>query len=203
MRLIGYSCIEIATENEYHHSFTLPMKVPHPTNPFGTFVTFDGVGQVAPDIGPIYQLVERWGIEAPTSYHARGVQSVSFDGTKIIVDPGWVLGELTKVVDTKKAGVKGKAANLIIAAFPEWKQRNMISEGVSLLDAYRLKGSWTVGEQTRSDELNVIWAKIIALRAHSDTLEAEIDTLAAAIGNDEDRAKTINDWIDHDWPSLK
>ncbi len=203
MRRIGYSCVELATGNEIVNSFILPLNVPNPGSSFGKFVSFDQVGQEAPSDSPIYKLVERWEIEPFTKYHTRGpTPIIMFDGIKIVIDPSWVLENMSDIVTNMKTRIKSKASNLILASMPEWKQRNIISEGIDLLETRVLAGSWTAGEQTRVDELNVVWDKVKAMRAHSDTLEAEIDVLVAAPGTDDDRALTIQNWTPHDWPSM-
>ena len=202
MRLIGYSCVDLKSGLEYHHSFVLPMNIPHPTQKMGRFATFDTVGQVTPSDDPQYKLVERWEVTPLSIDHTRGSVSITFDGTKTTVDPNWVVTALAGIVERKKAGIKGIALDLIIANLPEWKQRNMISEGLSLLDVKMVNGVWTAGEQTSADNLKAKWAKVVVLRAHSDILEEEIDTLAVAAGTDEDRVVSISKWVDHDWPSL-
>ena len=37
----------------------------------------------------VYQIVERFRVHRPTKYHEKGTQSISFDGTKVTVDPNW------------------------------------------------------------------------------------------------------------------
>ena len=202
MEKIGYSVIELSSNNELAHSRSLPIKLSDPANPHGRLASFDKVGQEAPAGTPLYKLVERWEVSRPSDDYLKGAQLISFDGTKIIVDYIWTFRGIQSSSFRMKKRIKTKAKDTILASYPDWKQRNMTAEGVSLLDSYRLNGSWTAEEQTRSDELNAIWASVKALRVHSGVLEAEIDVIVAGAGTDEEKGTLINDWVDHDWPAV-
>ena len=78
--------------------------------------------------------------------------------------------------DELKEQTKGIANNKIIAIASEWKQRNMIARSLELEREDRTNGPLSAAEQAELDAMTAIWDRIKAIRAHSDTLEADIDT---------------------------
>ena len=71
--------------------------------------------------------------------------------------------ELDAAEASRIAGIKAKAFQVIIALFPEWKQRNMIAQAVE---------SVKDGLPVPQDCLDA-WAWAKAVRTHSDELEAD------------------------------
>ncbi len=67
--------------------------------------------------------------------------------------------------------IKHEANRIIIAKYPEWKQRNMIAEFSTILDN---------GESTaRKQELLDVWSWIGSIRSQSDAMEAQLQLLSA------------------------
>jgi hypothetical protein len=87
MQLIGYSLVALATGEEVLTPLTLPVRLDVP----GVGVSdFDAAGQVIPDsAAPTHMLVERWADTAPSPEHTIATESVSFDGTKVLVTRTW------------------------------------------------------------------------------------------------------------------
>ncbi len=122
------------------------------------------------------------------------------DGTSIPVAPGnrdydalvasgASVFAYTMTANQQKEAIKAETNRRILAAYPDWKQRNMIALGVSLTRIKAEGGSWTAGQQAEAVALDAAWAWIQAMRSHSDDLEAAVDagTLAA-------------DWKTTGWP---
>lgn len=195
-KLIGYSVVEIETGNEIAYGGGLPMSPSPPGKPMGRIATFRRVGQEADG----FRCVERYTVEQPSRHYTKGTTSISFDGDKVIVDPNWAFVGLSVSVTKAKTAIKDKAGELIVAVLPEWKQRNLTAQAVQL--AIKGQANWTAEDQAAFDAGNTLWKWVAATRAHSDTLEAEIDAIAAGQGTDEEKAAFIVAWQDHDWPVL-
>lgn len=65
--------------------------------------------------------------------------------------------------ESRIADIKNKAQKIINAAYPEWKQRNLMAEAI-----YLQRNDPT---NVRLDELEVIWGWIANIRTISDTAE--------------------------------
>ena len=70
------------------------------------------------------------------------------------------------------AEVKAEAYRRIIRIIPEWKQRNLTARAAELAMKVAAGGTLTAAEQGEWDAGQVIWDKIKAVRAASDTIEA-------------------------------
>lgn len=66
--------------------------------------------------------------------------------------------------------VKAEAYRRIIAIVPEWKQRNLTAQAAVLAEKGR--ANWTPEETAAWDAGSAIWARIAAIRAASDDIEA-------------------------------
>ena len=103
------------------------------------------------------------------------------------VTEGWAIrdlveAELVERVAQRRVAIKVEARTRILAAYPDWKQTNMVARGVELQDAWRQNGEWTTGEQAEAAALQSAWTWIKAVRAASDALEI---SLPADFGADE------------------
>lgn len=184
-----YSIIHVESGEEIAKG-RLPLKPPVPGgHEKSQIATFDMVGKESNG----YRCVPRETLSKPTNYHIGGTETVTFDGTKVVVDPGWTLPDAETLKTRRIQEIKSKAGDLINGAFPDWKQRNMIAAGVELQDSWRLNGVWTADEQALSDQLKASWGWVLQVRAHSNTLEAEINALS--------KAEDIAVWSEHDWPT--
>ncbi|KAF0112381.1 MAG: hypothetical protein FD149_2451 [Rhodospirillaceae bacterium] len=77
------------------------------------------------------------------------------------------------------AAVKADAGRMIVALYPDWKQRNMTARAVALLR--KGEANWTAAESAEAAILEAAWAWITAVRTESDAIEADI----AALANDQ------------------
>lgn len=68
------------------------------------------------------------------------------------------------------AMVKREAMRRILAIAPEWKQRNLTAQAVLL--QHKGVASWTGDETAAWAAGEALWARIAAIRAASDTIEA-------------------------------
>lgn len=66
--------------------------------------------------------------------------------------------------------VKAQAYKRIVTACPEWMQRNMTARAAILAEMGRDK--WTADNQAQWDEWRAMWARIDAVRAASEAIEA-------------------------------
>lgn len=70
--------------------------------------------------------------------------------------------------------IKGAAGDHILAAYPDWKQRNMTAEAASLTRVLAAGGSWTQEQADRAFVLDAAWAWVSTVRAASDAAEAAV-----------------------------
>jgi len=87
--------------------------------------------------------------------------------------------------------IKLMAENEILRAYPDWHQRNVTARGVELSITATTR-SLNAEETAEVDEFTETWTGIKALRAHSDTLEAEMMALTH---------EQLTTWQQHGWPS--
>ena len=73
--------------------------------------------------------------------------------------------------------IKVEAGRRILLIVPEWKQRNLLSEAVVLLDKGRAQ--WTPEEVAMWDAGKVMWLQAKAIRTKSDELESQVATMSA------------------------
>lgn len=69
--------------------------------------------------------------------------------------------------------VKSHASRLILAKYPEWKQRNMTMRVLTLQNADTL----TADEQAELVAISASWDEIDAIRAASDAVEADMQAM--------------------------
>lgn len=70
-----------------------------------------------------------------------------------------------------KMAIKNKAEQVILARFPDWKQRNMLAAAQQLGSGDAL----TSEEASARETFSAAWSWINAVRARSDELEAQVD----------------------------
>ena len=95
----------------------------------------------------------------------------------VTIPPGpgdlrWQDEKLVRASDETQ--IKTEASKRILALCPDWKQRNIIARMVELLPA-RLAGTLTAEQSEEVAAAEALWAKIKAIRAHSDALESSPD----------------------------
>ena len=73
--------------------------------------------------------------------------------------------------------IKAEAGRRILLIVPDWKQRNLLSEAVVLLDKGRAQ--WTPEEVAMWDAGKVMWLQAKAIRTKSDELESQVATMSA------------------------
>lgn len=66
--------------------------------------------------------------------------------------------------------VKNEAYRRIVSIVPEWKQRNLTAQAAILADKGR--ANWTTEELAAWDAGEALWARVAAIRAASNTIEA-------------------------------
>ena len=93
----------------------------------------------------------------------------------------------------KILAIKQEAGAVILAAFPDWKQRNMNMRATELQEVRLDGGTLSIEEQAESDALKTAATWIKAVRSQSDSSEAEVVALPTAAGVD---AYTVS------WPTL-
>ena len=86
-----------------------------------------------------------------------------------------------------KSIVKAKAGDVINSATPEWKQRNCLAFSIEYNAKLINSETVTAAETTEYEEIESLWAWVKTIRAHSNSLEIDIDA-----GNSVD--------IDSGWP---
>ena len=82
--------------------------------------------------------------------------------------------ELAVISDREIETVKAEAYRRIVAISPEYKQRNLLARGLELALKMIAGGTLTAGEQAEITAGRQIWARIKAIREHSDMIEVEI-----------------------------
>ncbi len=118
----------------------------------------------------------------PTNRDYRKVQEwLSIEGNNVL--PRYTLSELK---DVRIAEIKAEASKRIIAAYPEWRQRNHMAAVVDIqnkeLIALKANTTYTLS----ADELTIVAAaqaaktEIFNIRAKSDELEASSDSMTQA-----------------------
>lgn len=68
--------------------------------------------------------------------------------------------------------VKSAASRIILELLPDWQQRNFIARGAELIRKVQLGGALTQDELDEETAMQALWAKVKAIRAKSDELEA-------------------------------
>ncbi|MBF0334119.1 MAG: hypothetical protein HQL40_10815 [Alphaproteobacteria bacterium] len=80
------------------------------------------------------------------------------------------------------AEVKAEAARRILAAAPEWKQRNATARAVELIR--KGEGAWTPEEAAEAAAIDLLWSRVKMIRAASDEIEgALMEAAPEALGS--------------------
>ena len=81
--------------------------------------------------------------------------------------------EYAKEKESRKPNrIKKEASRRILEIAPEWKQRNLISSGVEMLDKLVQGGSLSTADLAARNYSLSIWSQIAKIRAKSNELEA-------------------------------
>ena len=104
----------------------------------------------------------------------------TWDGENFAAPDG---ASLADAKGRQKARVKARAGAIIMVAYPDWKQRNLIARGADLL-SFRVADGWTDDEAAEAAALQAVWDWIKSVRAASDTHEAAIDALESVAAVD-------------------
>lgn len=197
---MSYAVVDVSTGEVLAVSNRLPFSPSPPGKPKGRLASFSAVGQEAEG----YRLVNRVIVdERPSGYHSLGDATTQWNGTEIVVTQRYVAPSLDSVRAARIAEIKAKASDLILSAYPSWKQVNMIARQGELL---RIENglmrnesgevlearAMTQGETAELAYISAVWGWIKSVRSHSDALEAEVaacETVQATIA-----------WQGHDWP---
>lgn len=118
----------------------------------------------------------------PATYGANGVEltpRIEADPATVyeVVDIDEVESHIWSIPDLRNmvvAETKAEAGFRINTLAPDFKQRNMIARGVELTDVVVGGGSLTAPEVAEKAALQGAWDYVKAVRAASDTIEAEI-----------------------------
>ncbi|WP_306143023.1 hypothetical protein [Roseibium sp. MMSF_3412] len=94
------------------------------------------------------------------------------NGTRVTLTSGEETAFESARPGLKAADVKAEASRLILAIAPDWKQRNYIARATELVRKVQTDGSLTTDEQNEETAMKALWAKVNAMRAKSDELEA-------------------------------
>lgn len=97
--------------------------------------------------------------------------------------------EINAYYNRKISMVKNYAGELILARYPDWKQRNMTMRVLTLQNTSPL----TDDEQAELASISVAWDWIEAVRAESDALEQQLHDMGVA-------AALAYDIRSHAWP---
>lgn len=198
MKQIGYSLVD-SQNAEVATSRSLPWSPPPPGNPRGRLATFTAVGQTVDG----YTVVERWETERENEYQYSAGQTISWDGTKMVVDKQWTYPSLASMKAERIEGIKLEARNRILAVLPEWKQANItarqgelhrIEVGLMRDDQGGLvpQRSLTQEEIAELAAIANAWAFVKATRVHSDALEAQVAALTTV--------EEVVGWTAAGWP---
>lgn len=194
MKQIGYSLID-GGGNEVLSTSRLPWSPPPPGKPKGRLATFTAAGQSADGL----TVVERWATEPAHAHQVPGPVSISYDGSKVIVDRKWTDKPLADVVAARVAEIKVTAQQRIVALVGARdltdcliKQMNANMRANELNDT-QINGTLTPEEQAEADALRALATSIKAIRAHSNQLEADV----AGLGTVAD----VIAWKDGGWPT--
>jgi len=124
-----------------------------------------------------------------TSAEHQALMDAQANGQAIVDDGNGnpIAQDYSFTADELKAQTKGIANNKIVVIASEWKQRNMIARSLELERDERINGPLSAPDQAELDAMTAIWDRIKAIRAHSDSLETDIDV-------------DINTDIDAGWP---
>lgn len=107
-----------------------------------------------------------------------------------IPDEATLTAALASAVDAERvAAIKAEANRRILAAYPEWKQRNFTARALELIELRDSGQALTGDEQSELSAIKSVWVNVKALRTYSDQLES--DPSGDASGN-----------IGEGWPEL-
>lgn len=194
MKQIGYALIDGAN-TEVASTKSLPWSPPPPGKPKGRIATFTAVGQEVDG----YRVVEKWETEADHVYQVRGSEALSWDGQKIVATVAWLDRPLADVVARRVSQIKQIAQGRIIALVGAndlqsclIKQLNANMRANELNDK-QINGTLTQDEEAEAAALRNLATAIKAIRAHSNTLEADV----AALGT----VAEVAAWTDSGWPA--
>jgi len=100
------------------------------------------------------------------------VLSEMTDADKLIIDN-------LEIADAKKikiAEIKQAAQSVILATYPEWKQRNYTGRGMDILAKIVEGGTLTADETADRQQIENMGAWIFSIRSQSDSMEADIES---------------------------
>lgn len=172
MKKIGYSLILNASEVHFWNGLVGMMEYRDGSGKL--IMRFQGSRmktQLKGTDGNTYQIVERYRVEHPSRYHIEGVESISFDGTKTIVDPNWTPSHtLEEAKAERKAEVQAAMRQELFDTIED------------VMVAFETAGNFG---QAKSAISSIIVTKRADIRAHAVTLESQIDALLTLVKVDE------------------
>ena len=188
MNVIGASLVNLSTGEELQNWSSVPAVISH-----------GGEDRSGAIIGSEFSggclLVERICEPAPFGSPPVVSESSKFDGEKVVVTRVYGEIDLAPIRGQLVSSVKANAASIILAYCPQYKQANLTARAAELALTYPGTAGIDLPEPYKSEWLagSAIWNYIKAVRAHSNTLEAEINKISTA---DE-----LKNWQPHDWPT--
>lgn len=189
MNNIGISLIDPKTGEELQHWDKMPKVITH--------LGEDREGAI---VGSEFKggalLVDRVCEEPPHPESVVKSETVSFADGKAVVTRTYEELDLAPIKEQKIGAIKSEAGMRILAYCPQYKQANLTAQAAELALTFPdLKGSelpspyleaWQAGQE--------IWNKIKEVRAHSNTLEAEVLGLQTL--------EELKNWNTYGWPEL-
>lgn len=138
-------------------------------------------------------LVERVCDDAPTNRPIVSEQSAWVDG-RVLVTRSYGPPDYAALRAKHVAAVKANAGKLILDYCPQYKQANLTAQAAELALLFPSTKGEDLPEPHRSAWMagQAIWDHIKLIRAHSNSLEAEIVALPDA---------QVEGWQQHDWPT--
>jgi hypothetical protein len=115
----------------------------------------------------------------------------SLDGDTITATYAAVYEPIEQIRGQKITACKAMAGSLIVQFIPEYKQRNLLAQGVILSDKGR--ANWTVEELAAWDAAQVIWGTVSAVRTASNDFEI-------AVAAETDAATLVT--MEPTWPNV-
>jgi hypothetical protein len=115
----------------------------------------------------------------------------SLDGDTITATYAAVYEPIEQIRGQKITACKAMAGSLIVQFIPEYKQRNLLAQGVILSDKGR--ANWTVDELAAWDAAQVIWGTVSAVRTASNDFEI-------AVAAETDAATLVT--MEPTWPNV-
>jgi hypothetical protein len=102
----------------------------------------------------------------------------TFDGSRVVGARRWLPVDLEQAKAHVVANIKDIAGRIILGHVPDYKQRNLLAQGVMALTAYGADVTlWPESERATFAASQATWAFVQAVRVESNEREAEVSAL--------------------------